>query len=301
MNEYALGLKIREHILNAYDRNIPYDIRMLQILAIDLCTPDNQELLPAIQYLFNNKIFQETFYQTPQISDPLLEEPFLAEVQKIFSDTICKRIKQVIQGLLGLSESKAEQYLNVTTTNATQEIYKHPAQGNAMVAILGLIAGILMVSLAAMLYWFNIRQTRPIAETPIVEQSQLQVPQITNLTAEAANQSQGVDQVDQAVSSIQNLYSDLSRKDFNNATRYYSASCANQFEPEFFTQFHQVTVSDLHKTSLAGSIVNLQGNVTFVYHDGSTQTESRSYSVDTSLTPARISVSEFIQVLKARG
>jgi hypothetical protein len=47
-------------------------------------------------------------------------------------------------------------------------------------------------------------------------------------------------------------------------------------------------------------VVSLHGVVTFVYPDGSTQSESRSFVVDTATQPALITASGFNQVLKAR-
>ena len=47
-----------------------------------------------------------------------------------------------------------------------------------------------------------------------------------------------------------------------------------EFDPAFFDQFARVTVQDLRLTSQSGSTVNLEGVVSFVYPDGTIQTES---------------------------
>ena len=72
---------------------------------------------------------------------------------------------------------------------------------------------------------------------------------------------------------------------------------ADQFEPTFFNQFARVTVADLRETSSTGSMINLEGVVTFVYRNGNLQTETRTFTVDTRSTPPMITASEFGRVL----
>jgi serine/threonine-protein kinase len=107
-------------------------------------------------------------------------------------------------------------------------------------------------------------------------------------------------QVDRAVASIQQLYQALSAKDFNQAQALFGSAAADQFDPEFFRQFERVTVQDLRSTTQVGSSVNLEGTVSFLWPDGSIQSESRSFSVDTASDPPRITASEFGRVLKPR-
>ncbi|MFM7087322.1 MAG: hypothetical protein ACKOXO_10095 [Cyanobium sp.] len=106
--------------------------------------------------------------------------------------------------------------------------------------------------------------------------------------------------VDRSVASIQELYSALSTKNFDQARNLFGAAAADQFEPDFFRQFERVTVQNLTTTSRSGSTVNLEGEVNFVYPDGSIQTETRTFSVDSSSEPARITASEFGRVIKPR-
>ncbi|MCP9819114.1 hypothetical protein KBZ18_06375 [Synechococcus sp. Cruz-9H2] len=105
---------------------------------------------------------------------------------------------------------------------------------------------------------------------------------------------------DQAIASVQGLYAALSGKTYDQARRFFGGAAADQFDPAFFDQFEQVSVSDLQETSQDGSTVTLQGLVTFVYPDGSVQTESRRFSVDTATTPALITASDFAGVVKPR-
>jgi hypothetical protein len=102
------------------------------------------------------------------------------------------------------------------------------------------------------------------------------------------------------VGSIQELYAALSAKDFDRARGLYSEAAADQFDPGFFRQFERVSVQELESTGQVGSSLNLQGVVTFVWPDGSLQTETRTFQVDTSSDPPRISASEFGRVIRPR-
>lgn len=62
-----------------------------------------------------------------------------------------------------------------------------------------------------------------------------------------------------------------------------------------------MSVADLRETNRTGSTVNLKGVVTFLYPDGSSQSETRSFSVDTGASPAVITASAFGQVVKPRN
>ena len=102
------------------------------------------------------------------------------------------------------------------------------------------------------------------------------------------------------MASIQELYAALSAKDYATAASHFGPVAADQFDPTFFNQFERVTVADLRETSSTGSMLNLEGVVTFVYRNGDVQTETRSFTVDTRTTPALITSSEFGRVLQAR-
>ncbi|QPN55923.1 hypothetical protein I1E95_12340 [Synechococcus sp. CBW1107] len=105
---------------------------------------------------------------------------------------------------------------------------------------------------------------------------------------------------DQAIASVQGLYAALSGKAYNQARQFFGGAAADQFDPAFFNQFERVSVSDLRETGQEGSSVTLEGVVTFAYPDGSVQSESRRFTVDTASTPALIIASDFGGVIKAR-
>ena len=106
--------------------------------------------------------------------------------------------------------------------------------------------------------------------------------------------------LDSAIATVQQLYSDLSNGNGEAARQLLGGGAADQFDLAFFSQFQRVGVSDLREIGRSGALVSLQGVVTFMYPDGSSQSESRSFVVDTATQPALITASGFNQVLKAR-
>ena len=104
-----------------------------------------------------------------------------------------------------------------------------------------------------------------------------------------------------AVGIIENLYAALSDGQWTDAQQYYAPNTRDQFDPDFFAKFQRVTVSDLKVTSRTSDSLNLIGTNTFVWPDGSTQREERSFTVIPGLDGQPIvTSSEFIRVLKPR-
>ena len=104
----------------------------------------------------------------------------------------------------------------------------------------------------------------------------------------------------EAISLIENLYYLLSTKKFDRAMYLYSPQLSESFSPRFFSQFSRVTVEDLRVTSRMGNSINFRGQNTYVYPDGSTQREIRSYTVINLGGELKITSSEFIKVTKFR-
>jgi len=103
--------------------------------------------------------------------------------------------------------------------------------------------------------------------------------------------------MERAISSVRNLYSELSAGDDTAAAQRVNLAVADQFDPIFFAQ---VDVSDLQVIGRSGSQLDLQGVVTFLYPDGSRQMETRTYRVDTSSEPPLITGSAFGRVISPR-
>jgi serine/threonine-protein kinase len=101
-----------------------------------------------------------------------------------------------------------------------------------------------------------------------------------------------------AISLIENFYSLVSAKRFDEARILFGPQMAARFNPNFFRQFERVTVQDLEITSKTNSSINFVGQNTYVYLDGSTQKEKRTYTVRNLDGELKIIASEFVKVTK---
>jgi hypothetical protein len=188
------------------------------------------------------------------------------------------------------------------------------SSGRGVVALLSFIAGVLLVGVGGVLVWLLLlsRQQQtlipPTEVTPIQESpAERQQPSESLIPPAAPDLGQPVEQPDeqaqrdQAVATVEQLYTALSSRNIEEARQLFGGTAADQFEPSFFEQFQEVRVAELRETSRTGTTVNLMGVVTFLYPDGSSQSETRSFSVDTASVPAVITASAFGQVVKPRN
>ncbi|OKH20414.1 hypothetical protein NIES593_18735 [Hydrococcus rivularis NIES-593] len=104
----------------------------------------------------------------------------------------------------------------------------------------------------------------------------------------------------QAAEFVEKLYALLSDKRFDEARLAYGPPLAAQFDPNFFTQFERVTVENLQVISKTDSLINLIGENTYFYPDGSTQREQRTYTVRNLNGKLKITNSKFVKVTKLR-
>ncbi len=178
-----------------------------------------------------------------------------------------------------------------------------------VVAVLSFMAGVLVVGVLAGLVWLwqlssRQQQALPQGDTTTGTESAPRVP-VSPAPAQPppAPELEQPQQVnpDLAIASVQQLYTDISNGNYDAARQLFSPAASDQFDPTFFGQFQQVSVSDLRETGRSGTSVTLSGVVTYVYPDGTSQTESRSFSVDTATQPALITASSFGSVLKPKG
>lgn len=177
------------------------------------------------------------------------------------------------------------------------------------VAVLSFMAGVLVVGVLAGLIWLwqlssRQQQALPQGDTTTGTENAPKVP-VSPAPAQPppAPELEQPQQVnpDLAIASVQQLYTDIANGNFDAARQLFSPAASDQFDPTFFGQFQQVSVSDLRETSRSGTSVTLSGVVTYVYPDGTSQTESRSFSVDTATQPALITASSFGSVLKPKS
>ena len=110
-----------------------------------------------------------------------------------------------------------------------------------------------------------------------------------------------INPVDLAISTVSQWVQALSEGNTTKARSLMTDGAATLYDPDFFSQFERVTVSDLHASSTSSSYVNLNGVMTFIYPDGSTQRETRTFTVYVSpQSQPVVSSTEFISVIKPR-
>jgi hypothetical protein len=243
------------------------------------------------------------------------------ELNPVFTPAICARMEAVLRGLLALpepgpggaaeAEPEPEPAMPAAEPAAPSAVQlaapappAAPASGQGLVAALGFLAGVLAVGLAGLITWLLLnRQGLPLLPQPAAQdQASTPSPQADSTATQLPPPAPDLQQaaLDNAIATVQQLYSDLSNGNGEAARQLIGGGAADQFDPAFFNQFQRVSVSDLREIGRSGAVVSLQGVVTFVYPDGSTQSESRSFVVDTATQPALITASGFNQVLKAR-
>jgi len=236
--------------------------------------------------------------------DGRLSARLLAEIQAQYSPAICQRLQGVIAGLVGQAAqpAAAPPWPQAAATAAAPPPMGMPAVTTVVsggggsswvVALLCFLIGILGSGLLLVL-WLQ-QQNRPPALSPAAAPA----PPPAAIPAPAPPPA-GTEALNAAVTSIQDLYGALSSKDYASAYSHFGPVAADQFEPSFFNQFERVTVADLRQTSSTGSMINLEGVVSFVYRNGDVQTETRTFTVDTRTAPALIISSEFGRVLQPR-
>ena len=133
------------------------------------------------------------------------------------------------------------------------------------------------------------------------QQTQLPKNSFTPPIAQTAVQRQ-VDPVDTAINTVNIWIQAMSDGDEAITRSLMTGSATHFYDPNFLSQFYRVSISDLQVTSRSGSFVNLNGIITFVYKDGTTQRETRSFSVQV-INPSSpvITATEFIAVIKQRS
>ncbi len=312
MNDYQLGANLRRQILADLQRGQSSDGRRLQALVGDFCGESQSNLLPALKYLVLTPAFSHAVGQTPAlVADARLQLRLNQELQELFAPAICERMAAVVSGLLNLREGNAP-IATASTDLPPRAEAAAIASGSSrgLVAVLSFIAGVLVVGVVGGLVWLLLLSREqqalapPTGSVPLQEApAEREQPRESALPPPAPDLEQPLDPaaVDQAMATVQQLYSALSNRNVEAARQLFGGAAADQFDPSFFEQFERVSVADLRETSRSGSTVTLQGVVTFLYPDGSSQSESRSFSVDTSATPAVITASAFGQVLKPRN
>ena len=303
MNDYQLGVKLRRQILADFERGISSDVRRYQALLSDFCGDNELLLLPALKHLVQTAAFQEAVAERPPLpSETQLNLRLQQELDALFAPALCLRMAEVLRGLLGLAPDG--QAIPSDLQDEPTAVVDTPVHSNSgVVAVLSFIAGVLVVGVVGALTWLvllNRSMTPSTATAPAL----VSEPEPTQTEPEPATSEPKLDpaqlQLNQAIETVRQLYDDISLGNTAAAKQLFSAQAADQFDPAFFSQFQRVAVDNLQEVNRDGSKVTLQGVVTFVYPDGTSQAESRSFTVDTASQPGLITASSFDQVVSPR-
>ena len=320
MNDHELGGRLRRQILSDLERGLPSDGRRLQALVGDLCGQEQLPLLPALKYLVMTPGFNHAVAQHPPLpADPRLQLRLQQELNEVFAAAISGRMEAVLRGLMGLAAASREGIapeappehqpdLDAEAEGETFELNAIPPSGGSrgLVAVLSFIAGVLVVGVGGGLAWLLL-QSSPVRNPDVGDLSG--IPARQDPAPSAAEPPPALDleairreaaSTAQAVASVEQLYNDLSLGNIQAARQRFGGEAADQFDPAFFSQFQRVSVDNLRELSRDGSLVTLEGLVTFVYPDGTSQSESRSFTVETATDPALITASNFGQVTRRR-
>jgi hypothetical protein len=238
----------------------------------------------------------------PLPSETQLNLRLQQELDALFAPALCLRMAEVLRGLLGLVPD--DQAIPSDLQDEPTAVVDTPVHSNSgVVAVLSFIAGVLVVGVVGALTWLvllNRSMTPSTATAPAL----VSEPEPTQTEPEPATSEPKLDpaqlQLNQAIETVRQLYDDISLGNTAAAKQLFSPQAADQFDPAFFSQFQRVAVDNLQEISRDGSKVTLQGVVTFVYPDGTSQAESRSFTVDTASQPGLITASSFDQVVSPR-
>ncbi|MEA5447032.1 protein kinase [Leptolyngbya sp. CCNP1308] len=138
----------------------------------------------------------------------------------------------------------------------------------------------------------------PAAPEPELDDAPEAVVEPEDTTAPAPETSELTPEAAQAT--VATLYNHVSNQAWDAARSQFSGPLAQQFDPGFFAQFDRVSVENLRVTGQTADSIEFVGENTYVYPDGSTQREQRSFTVQMQDGQPRIVGSSFGGVLKSR-
>ena len=316
MNDYELGVRLRSQILSDLERELPSDGRRLQALVGDLCGHEQLPLLPALKYLVMTPGFNSAMGQQPPLpADARLQLRLQQELNAVFAAAISARMEAVLRGLMGLAQAGSPGVVPAPLPEPEPEAYKDADEHEAMprgdgsrglVAVLSFIAGVLVVGVGGGLAWLLL-QNAPMSSPDLGNLNGIPARQEQAPSAEEPPPAPDLEAIRndaastaQAIASVEQLYNELSLGNIQAARQRFGGEAADQFDPAFFRQFQRVSVDSLRQISRDGSLVTLEGLVTFVYPDGTSQSETRSFTVETATDPALITASNFGQITRGR-
>ncbi|MCP9924758.1 hypothetical protein KBY79_05945 [Synechococcus lacustris C3-12m-Tous] len=314
MNVHQIGIQLRAQVLRDHQHQQRVNVQRLQALIADLCSDSHQELVPPLRHLVQTTCFAAAAAVDPPLTDGRHLHLLRSELNQVFAPTLCVRMQPLLEGLMGMAETAPQakstgiprRSNSAQATRNKASVLANPSV-NGVLAVLSLVllVSLVVVGLAIMkrqsLLAPSSGNTTTTVEPPIsaapAAPGELSEQQETS-TAPPGESSTSQEQ--RAVAVINELYDTLSAKEFEKSKDLYGAGAADQFGPGFFVQFKRVTAQNLRVTSATKSMVNLEGEVIFYWPDGSYQSETRSFSVNTMSQPALITASEFRSVIRPR-
>ncbi len=312
MNDYDVGARLRRLLLADLQRGRDWEPRRLQALVGDLCGEAQAGLAPALNHLLLTPLFQQALRQSPPLPpDPQLLLQWRQSLADVFTPAICSRMEPLLLGLLGLPDSATVETPPLPPPPAAaQRLPPEPLQTMAprgsnrgLLVLLSFMAGVLVVGVLGGLSWLLqlSRERQQLAEQALSQQPTL-APAPAEPPPAPPPPAPDLELADRerAIGAVQQLYAALSSGNPAAAAPWLGPNAADQFEPTYFAQFARVGVADLVETGRQDSRVELTGLVTFVYPDGTSQQESRTFSVDIGSEPARITASSFDRVVSPR-
>lgn len=308
MNAHQIGIQLRAQVLRDHQHQHRVNVQRLQALIADLCSDNHKELVPPLRHLVHTACFAAAAAVDPPLTGGRHLHLLRSELNQVFAPTLCVRMQPLLEGLMGMAETAPgaqstgipRRNISAQATSEKASVRPNPSlkvrRNTSVNGVLAFLSLVLLGSLAVVGFAIMKRQSlfAPSSENPYTTVE----PPISATPAAPGESS--IRQEQRAVAVINELYANLSAKDFEKSKDLYGAGAADQFGPGFFVQFKRVTAQNLRRTSATKSVVNLEGEVIFYWPDGSYQSETRSFSVNTTSEPALITASEFGSVIRPR-
>lgn len=172
MSDHALGVRLREILLQERARVLPLEARRLQALVGDLCEHEQLALVPPLRHLLLSPAFLSELGRTPPLSEPRSRLRFLQELREVFATPLCERMEAVVEGLLGLpanGRTDGSALTDPTPATPVSAMPVPPPQGGEgagpaalkawPIALAGFLGGALLLALAGVLFWLAERNS----------------------------------------------------------------------------------------------------------------------------------------------
>lgn len=308
MTPRDMGLHLRALVIADREAGLAVNPQRLMAVVSDLAGQEHTELVAPLRNLILSAAFASAAGQEPPLAGWASLPRLRHELAQMYAEPVCARLQPVLEGLLELPAGAGA---------------AAPARAGAagINSVLVLLCGALLLALASLIGLWRLQhpqagdaQPTPPAPAPAASPPTTypRTPMVRAIPAPSANTGSasvrdlrnGADSAAEAVSrakgSVEQLVSALSGKEYGQVNRRIGRGAADQFESGFYNQFDSVSVQELRSTGQQGSIVEIEGVMVFRWPDGSHQSETRRFSVDSDQEPPRILSSSFERVLKER-